>query len=164
MSVHVCVPVCLWECVCVCVSVWVCECVSEWVSLVSDGHRHLCSWLRFRVQLLPHLRRQQLKLLCSDLWLVGGGWKPNTPPTVCQYAEGQWKICSWMQHASPYLATTKELTWCCCVMLHASRSSIRLALWSVPPDTLYKQEAGSLNDFVQICWTHFTLMPWCLCN
>lgn len=41
------------------------------VSGVTDGHRHLRSWLRFRVQLLSHLRRQQLKLLCTDLWLVG---------------------------------------------------------------------------------------------
>lgn len=47
---------------------------------VSDRHSHLRSWLRFRVQLLPHLRRQQLKLLRLDLWLAGGKRKPYTPP------------------------------------------------------------------------------------
>lgn len=58
-----------------CICTYTCVCVS----CLTDGHRHLCSWLRFRVQLLPHLRRLQLKLLHSDLWLVGGRRNP-TPP------------------------------------------------------------------------------------
>lgn len=45
---------------------------------VADGRRHLCFWLRFSVQLLAHLRRTQIKLLRSDLCLVGGGQKPYT--------------------------------------------------------------------------------------
>lgn len=77
---------------------WYCAlCVRLWESCV-DGHRHLRFWLRFRVQLLPHLRRQQLKLLRSDLWLVRGGQKPYTclvlSPAVCQYREGHWKTCT----------------------------------------------------------------------
>lgn len=64
-------------------------CVRE-RELVIDGHGHLCFWLRFRVQLLPYLRGQQLKLLCSDLRLVGGRQKPYTHlvhfAAVCQYS------------------------------------------------------------------------------
>lgn len=89
----------------------ICMCMCVVVSWVTDGHRHLWSWLRFRVQLLPHLRRQQLKLLRTDLWLVGGWREPNTPPAVCQYVERQWKIRSWMQHTAPHLTTTWKLTW-----------------------------------------------------
>lgn len=54
----------------------------ECVRARGDGRRHLCFWLRFRVQLLPHFTSLQSKLLRSDLWLVTGGQKPNTCPVL----------------------------------------------------------------------------------
>lgn len=123
------------------------------VSWVTDGRRHLCSWLRFRVQLLPHSRRQQFKLLCSDLWVVGADGNPIPPSSLSIQRRTVENMFLNATHCTEPQTTT-DMTWW---SSHGARYHIAAMafLWHTKKKTL---QVFGANMIV----TRLTLMAWCL--